>query len=165
MVVKGTTVEAFSSLIRFIYNVPGYISPADDRQKLVEIHQVAENCQVSRLVEEVRKMLIKLPIKVENVSKNIFELENTVKADHMSEDIVDHEMSITVENLSEDFSGYENAVKVEPPSDVNIKLENDLEDPLNIENKMDNFCDPIKIESQFSIPTASSTKKLSLIHI
>merc|ERR550519_1907908 len=32
VVVRGTTVDAFSSLVRFIYDDPDYMSPTDDRQ-------------------------------------------------------------------------------------------------------------------------------------
>ena len=90
MVVRGTTVEAFSSLIRFIYDDPDYMFPTDDRQKLFEMHEMAEKYQVTRLVEEVDEMLIKLPIKVENASK----------VENLSEDIVDYEMNIKDENMS-----------------------------------------------------------------
>ena len=90
MVVKGTTVEAFSSLIRFIYDDPVYIPPTDDRHKLFEMQEVAEKYQVSRLVEEVRKMLVKLPVKV----------EMAIKVENTSEDIVDYEMNIKDENMS-----------------------------------------------------------------
>merc|ERR550519_488709 len=74
-------------------------------------------------------------------------------------------MNIKVENLSDDFSGYDGPMKVES-SDGNIKLEENLDDPLKIENmimdisaKESYFCDTINIESQFLIPTNSTKKK------
>ena len=162
IVVKGTTVEAFSSLIRFIqYDDPDYIPPTDNRQKLVEIHQLAEKYQVTRLIEEVKKMLIELPIKVEN----ILEFENTFKVDLMPKDVVDYEINIKVENLSNDIPSYDEPMKVES-SDGNIKLEKNLDDPLKIENKImaisakeSYICDTINIESQFLIPTNTTKNK------
>ena len=159
MVVRETTVEAFSSLIRFIYDDPGCIPPTDDRQKLVEILGLAEKYEVKRLVEKVRKMLIKLPIKVEIGSENKSEFENAIKVENMSEDLVDYEMNMNVENMGEDISGYEYAMKFENPSDVNIKPENNSEDPLNIAKEENNFCNSIKIEKQVSTPETSTKKK------
>ena len=96
MVVKGTTVEAFSSLIRFIYDDPGYISPTDGRQKLVEFHDLAEKYEVTRLVEEVKEVLLKLPTKVEIGSENKSEFDNVIKVENISEDLVDYEMNMNV---------------------------------------------------------------------
>ena len=62
--------EAFSSLIKFIYDVPGYISPANARQKLFEIYDVAEKYQATRLVAEVRENMVKLVTKIENKSED-----------------------------------------------------------------------------------------------
>ena len=90
LVVRGTTVDAFSSLVRFIYDDPDYMSPTDDRQKLLKMHELAEKYHVTRLEEEVNEMLIKRPINV----------ENTIKVENMSEGIVDYEMNIKDENMS-----------------------------------------------------------------
>ena len=69
-------------------------------------------------------MLIKLPIKVEEVTEDFADFEKAIKVENMpeAEDIVDHEINIQIENLSEDISGYENAIQVETLSDVKVKM-------------------------------------------
>ena len=51
--VQKTTYEAFSSLIKFIYNVPEYLPATADVQKMNDILNIAERYQVKQLAKEV----------------------------------------------------------------------------------------------------------------
>ena len=127
MIVKETA-EAFSSLVNFIYDVPGYISSPDDRQKLAEILNVAEKYQATRLVDEIKEKLIRIPTKVEILPDIQDIIENTIEDKNMSEDnVFENENSIKVENVSEDIFYNENIIKIENASYASVKHKNALE--------------------------------------
>ena len=107
--VLGTTYEAFSSLIKFIYNVPEYLPPIADVQKLNDIVTIAKRYQVKQLAKEVQMVIarfhikiesdIHLPVKEENTLDDPLRIENTftdpIKAEHI---LVDDSFSNIVIN-------------------------------------------------------------------
>ena len=54
---KETTFDAFLVLYKFIYEVPEYLSPTDNLQKLIDIRHIAERYQAIRLVDEVNERI------------------------------------------------------------------------------------------------------------
>lgn len=57
LLIEETTFDAFLVLYKFIYEVPDYLSPTDNLQKLFDIRHIAERYQAIRLVEEVNERI------------------------------------------------------------------------------------------------------------
>ena len=77
--VQGTTYEAFSSLIKFIYNVPEYLPATSDVQKMNDIHAIAERYQVKQLAREVQMVIARFHIKVESdIHEPVIKEEDTL---------------------------------------------------------------------------------------
>ena len=64
--VQGTTYEAFSSLIKFIYNAPEYLPATADVKKMNDILNIAERYQVKQLAQEVETVIARFHIKTES---------------------------------------------------------------------------------------------------
>ena len=61
--ILGTTYEAFSTLIKFIYSVPDYLPLTADVQKLNDVLKIAESYHVMKLANEVRMTIERFHIK------------------------------------------------------------------------------------------------------
>ena len=76
--VQGTTYEAFSSLIKFIYSSPDYLPHTTDVQKMNDILNIAERYQVLQLAQEVQTVIARLHIKIESDIGETIKVENTL---------------------------------------------------------------------------------------
>ena len=96
--ILGTTYEAFSTLIKFIYCVPDYLPLTADVQKLNDVLKIAERYHVIKLANEVRMTIERFHIKSEN------DILGPIKEERTMDD------PLSIENM------YDPSVKIENDS-------------------------------------------------
>jgi len=132
--VQGTTYEAFTSLIKFIYNAPEYLPATADVQKMKDILNIAERYQVKQLAKEVRTVIerfhveikrdINQPIKEENVFDDPLRIDNTF-SDTVKTEYIDNSLTNTIVIKEEATSKY--CASKDFTCDVNSQITSCLE--------------------------------------
>merc|ERR1719402_1830531 len=91
--IKETTYEAFSSLIKFFYDVPGYLPSDNDGQKLFDILTIAEKYHVHRLIEEVKV----------RIGEQVKKQEDTHLVEYVEEEVPQEPTTYQNKNLTNIF--------------------------------------------------------------